>query len=521
MRIFLYGPPGSGKTTAGRCLAQQLGLPFYDLDQEIQAATKQSIPEIFAGQGEPRFREIESRELKRFFSEDEFVLALGGGTLLDDRSKAAALNAGRVVCLSADLDALAQRLSAQAETRPLLRDDVYTRLEGLLHARSEHYASFPLRVDTTLLSPVEIAWQILPLIGRFRMNSMADGTDVYAQSGALSDVGNLFNKAGLWGPVLVVTDDHVAPLYAGRVVQSLKDSGLPAASFMIPSGESHKTLDTASSIWEAMLDARLDRKSTLLALGGGVVTDLAGFAAATFLRGIHWAVVPTTLLGMVDASLGGKTGIDLPQGKNLVGAFYPPRLVLADPDVLVTLPEVEQSNGLAETLKHAILASPELFRSLSRKSFETDGWEAIVRHAMAVKMRVIEEDPYEQGKRVTLNLGHTVGHAVERASSYRLRHGEAVAIGMVVEARIGETLGITQAGTADAIGRSLSALGLPVSLPSGLEPSELRQAIGVDKKRRSGKIILPLPVTIGQVRYDIEIEEQQLWNLFLSCTAQT
>jgi len=521
MKIFLYGPPGSGKTTASQFLAQQLDLPFYDLDQEIQANMKQSIPEIFSQQGEAGFREIESAELKRFFSMDEFVLALGGGALLDDRSKAAVLNAGPVICLSADLVILGERLSEQAGTRPLLNDNGLNRLEELLQVRSKHYTSFPLRVDTTHLSPAETVWQIMHQIGRFRINSMGSGTDVYAQSGLLSDVGNKFAQAGLQGPVLVLSDDHVAPLYADKVVQSLTESGYSASTFAIPSGETRKNLDTLSTIWEGMLSAHLDRKSTLLALGGGVVSDLAGFAAATFLRGIKWAAASTTLLGMVDASLGGKTGIDLPQGKNLVGAFYPPTLVLADPDVLDTLPEVERRNGLAETLKHAVLASPLLFDELSRKSFEKDGWETIIRQAMAIKMRVIEEDPFESGKRVLLNLGHTVGHAVELASSYHLRHGEAVAIGMISEARIGESLGITQPGTAEAIEKALSTLGLPVHLPPGLEQKELRAAFGVDKKRRSGKINLPLPVTVGKARYDIEIEEQQLWNLFLSCTAQT
>lgn len=521
MKIFLYGPPGSGKTTAGRCLAKQLGLPFYDLDQEIQERTNRSIAEIFAGQGEPGFRQLESRELERFLSMDELVLALGGGTLLDANNKAAALDAGAVVCLSAGVETLVQRLSAGAEGRPLLQDDLPGKLERLLQARSAHYASFPLQLDTTGLSPNEIAWQIQELIGRFRMNSMGAGSDVYVRSGILSDAGALFHRAGLGGPVLVVSDDHVAPLYADRLLGALQEGGLAAASFVIPSGESHKNLETLSSIWGAMLEARLDRKSTLLALGGGVVTDLGGFAAATFLRGIPWVAAPTSLLGMVDAGLGGKTGLDLPQGKNLAGAFYPPRLVLADPDLLQTLPEAEGRNGLAEVVKHAVLVSPDLFAALSRKAFETDGWERLVRQAAAIKMRVIEEDPYESGRRIILNLGHTVGHAVEKASGYRLRHGEAVSIGLVTEARIGESLGVTRAGTADRIAGVLSNLGLPASLPEGLERKDLRPAFGVDKKRRSGVIILPLPVTIGSVRYDVEIEEQQLWNLFLSCTAQT
>ncbi len=521
MRIFLYGLPGSGKTTIGRRLAQQLGLPFYDLDQEIELRASRSVSEIFSQLGEPGFRRMETTELQRFLAKDEFVLALGGGALLSDVNREAALRAGQVVCLSAGLDTLIQRTSMEAGSRPLLKDDLREQLGGLLLARSDHYAAFPLQVETDHLSPADAAWEIMRKTGRFRLNAMGASTDIFAESGILSRCGDLLSQAGLRGPVLVVSDDHVTPLYAGHVVRSLQNAGLAASSYTIPSGESSKNLSVLTQLWEAMLSARLDRKSALLALGGGVVTDLAGFAAATFLRGIQWVAAPTSLLGMVDAGLGGKTGIDLPQGKNLVGAFYPPRLALVDPDVLQTLPEAEWRNGLAEVVKAAVIASPGLFERLCATPFSSIDWEPEIRAAMAIKLRVVEEDPLESDKRVILNLGHTIGHAVERASQYRIRHGEAVAIGLTLEASIGEALGVTQSGTAGKIASALSNLGLPVEVPQELKQSELRQAFAVDKKRRSGNILLPLPVAIGAVRYDIEIEEEQLWSLFLSCMART
>lgn len=517
MKIFLYGPPGSGKTTIGQCLASQLSLPFYDLDREIEACSNQTIANIFAQSGEASFRQLETDQLQRFLEKDEFVLALGGGSLLSEPNRLAALNAGCVINLSADRETLSQRVSRNAGSRPLLKDDPLCQLESLLLARADHYASFPIQIDTSSSPPTDVAWKIMQSIGRFRTNSIGAATEVYSQTGILSRCGDFLDKAGMQGPVLVVSDDQVADLYAGQVIESLRSSGLTASSFVIPAGEGSKNLTTVSHLWEAMLAAHLDRKSTLLALGGGVVTDLGGFAAATYLRGIPWVAVPTSLLGMVDAGLGGKTGIDLLQGKNLVGAFYPPRLVLADSSVLVTLPEVEWRNGLSEVLKSAVLASPSMFDKLRELPSEPTGWDPIIREAMAIKLRIVEEDPVETGRRALLNLGHTIGHAVERSSGYQLRHGEAVAIGLVTEARIGERLGITQKGTAGLIADALSHLGLPVVIPGWLAQGDIRAALGVDKKRQLNKFLLPLPVTIGQACFDTKIDEEQLWSLFLSC----
>ncbi len=521
MKIFLYGPPGSGKTTTGRCLAEQLDLPFYDLDREVESQAQKTVPEIFSQFGEPGFRRMETTALQGLLAQDAFVLALGGGSLLAEVNRQAALRAGMVFCLTADLDTLRQRLSPQAGSRPLLKDHLPLQLEALLQARADHYAAFPLPVDTSCGTPEDAAWEIMRRMGRFRLNAMGGSTDVIAQPGVLSSCADLLAQAGLHEPVLVVSDDHVAPLYVDPIIRSLQEAGIEASAYILPSGEANKNLESLTQLWGAMLHARLDRKSTLLALGGGVITDLAGFAAATFLRGIPWVAAPTSLLGMVDAGLGGKTGIDLPQGKNLAGAFYPPHLVLADPQVLRTLPQEEWRNGLGETLKAAVIASPDLFELLSTTPFSAMDWVTVIREAMAIKLRVVEEDPREAGKRAVLNLGHTIGHAIESASHYRLRHGEAVAIGLVVEARIGEALGVTWAGTADKIEWALRKLGLPVEAPPTLNPEEIRRAFGVDKKRRSKKVLLPLPETIGRVRYDIEIEEERLWTLFLSCTART
>lgn len=268
------------------------------------------------------------------------------------------------------------------------------------------------------------------------------------------------------------------------------------------------SIETVASLWEEFLHAGVERGSTIIALGGGVTGDLAGFAAATFLRGVAWVNVPTTLLAMVDSSIGGKTGADLPQGKNLIGAFHSPRLVLADPQLLHTLPNREIRSGLAEALKAGIIADPLLYRLCAA------GWpeqmedvDLLVSRALAVKARVIEEDPYEKNIRQSLNLGHTVGHGVELASGYRLSHGESVGIGMVVEARLAEHIGIAQSGLANEISATLTRLGLPTRTPLEISRKAVIVAILLDKKRRRGQIHFALPEKIGKVHVGVVVDQ--------------
>jgi 3-dehydroquinate synthase len=332
--------------------------------------------------------------------------------------------------------------------------------------------------------------------------------DVRVQAGGLDALGGRMRRRGLQGPVVVISDENTARYYLKRTTAGLETAGYRVVAANIPSGEVYKTLETVAGLWDIFLEAGLERGSTVVALGGGVTGDLTGFAAAVYLRGVRWVGVPTTLLAMVDSSLGGKTGADLPQGKNLIGAFHPPALVLADPDALATLPEAEMRSGLAEVVKHGVIADPELFALCE------SGWDAVcenraelVRRAMAVKVRVIQEDPYEKGRRASLNLGHTIGHAVELASGFRLRHGEAVAIGMVVEARIAERMGLASSGLADRIAAVLAGLGLPTEIPSDLERGKIMQITSVDKKRSGGRAKYALPCDIGDVRVGIAVED--------------
>ena len=497
--IFLYGPPGTGKSTAGKILAGNLNLPFIDLDRVIETGAGMTIPRIMEGQGEPAFRKLESAALKNMLNEKQCVIALGGGALLRDENRAFAESNGQVILLLAELPTLLNRLQNDPESRPLLAGDLSSKLTDLLEKRRGHYNSFPLKINVDGLSAEQIVFQTQVALGRHHLSAMGE-YDVIV--GRVSDLGNF----PLQNPI-IVTDENISKLHLEKVKQVL---GAEINSIIIPAGEDQKNLATISLLWKAFLENGLDRKSTVIALGGGVVSDMTGFAAATYMRGINWVCLPTTLLSMADASLGGKTGFDLPEGKNMIGAFYPPKLVLADPQLLKTLPELELISGMAEVVKHGIISDPELFNLCSRGlDYIKNDLEEIVKRAMAVKIKVIEEDPYEKGFRAALNLGHTVGHAVELVSKFNLRHGEAVAIGLVVEAQYAARLGLASAGLLDAITGTLKSLGLPTRIPGSMPRAEILRAMRMDKKKNAKDIRFALPLDIGKVEL-VEVRVAEL-----------
>ncbi len=530
--LFLYGPPGSGKSTIGQLLARDLSLEFLDLDSEIEKEAGKTVSEVFASEGETGFRRRESDMLKKLSGRVSSVIALGGGTLLADDNRRLAEVSGQVVVLDAPLQTILARISAAPDKRPLLAGELTAKLENLLAARSEHYQSFKHHVDTRNLTPVQVSWEIQVQTGMFHVTGMPGGAgtggsyDVRVCPGGLRDIGDeLLQIRQFSGPVALVTDDHVGPLYAETVLQSLRESGFAAEAIQVPAGEEFKTIQTIESLWNFFLTNQLDRGSTVVALGGGVVSDMAGFAAATYLRGIRWVGLPTTLLSMADASLGGKTGADLPQGKNLIGAFHAPSLVLADPDVLVTLPERELRGGFAEIIKHGLISDPVLFDAcrglggLTVEEIRREPLTAIIRRAMAVKIRVIEQDPFEKGIRATLNAGHTIGHALELTSNFSLSHGEAVSIGLVVETRMAEERNLARPGLADDVSRLLTGLGLPVTVPAGMDKNAVETALFRDKKRAGSGVKFALATAIGQSQFGINysLDELRSSHAFRTC----
>ena len=506
MHIFLYGPPGTGKSTVGKKLAGNLKLPFIDLDRVIETNTGMAISRIMEQQGESIFRDLETAALKEAVghtfsvtnptnpgglqTRPTLVIALGGGALLRDENRTFAESHGKVILLMAELKTLLERLNTESGNRPLLVGDLREKLTPLLVKRGDHYNSFPLLIHVDGKTAEQNAHRAQVVLGRHHLSAMGEYDVVVGQIGNLSYMQN----------PIIVTDENVAMFHLEKMKAVLQDAGFEPKSVIVPAGEKHKNLETISYLWKSFLENGLDRKSTVIALGGGVIGDMAGFAASTYMRGIDWVAVPTTLLSMVDASLGGKTGFDLPEGKNLIGSFHPPKLVLADPQLLGTLPEAELISGMAEVVKHGIISDPELFALCTRGlDWVKNNLDEIVKRAMAVKIKIIEEDPYEKGFRAALNLGHTVGHAVELVSQFKLRHGEAVAIGMVAEAKYSARVGLAGVGLAEAVAESLSALGLPIHIPQDMPREEIIRAMRVDKKKNAKAIRFALPVEIGRV----------------------
>ncbi len=329
--------------------------------------------------------------------------------------------------------------------------------------------------------------------------------DIVLGSGVLDELGPLMAERGLAGRTAVVSDETVAGLYGERVLHSLREADFAPQLITFPAGEEHKNLDTVRRLYDAFVVAGLERSSPVVALGGGVVGDTAGFAAATFLRGVPLVQAPTTLLAMVDASIGGKVGVDLPQGKNLVGAFKQPVLVVADPTTLRTLPEAEFRAGLAEVIKAGIIGAPDLFTHLERQGYEPLAW--VIRRAIEVKRDVVQEDPFEAGRRAVLNLGHTFGHALEALSSYTLLHGFAVSIGMAVATRLAVRLRLAEEDLLRRVESTFSRYGLPVRY-TGYTPEEVWQAMGTDKKRRGGQLRFVLPRAIGDVVVTADVPKE-------------
>jgi 3-dehydroquinate synthase len=493
--IFLYGPPGTGKSTIGRKLARSLKLPFVDLDRVIETNAGRSIAQIIQQQGEPAFRDLEADALNETLRNSEVtsqVIALGGGALLREENRAFAETSGDVILLMAELPTLLERMKNDSGKRPLLAGDLQSKLTFLLETRKEHYDSFPMKIHVDHKPAEQNVYLARLALGRHHLSAMGE-YDVIV--GRFENITNF----SMQSPI-VVTDENVSSLHGESMLSILRKAGFAPNLITVPAGEAFKNLETIQNLWQAFLEHGLDRKSTIIALGGGVIGDMAGFAAATYMRGVNWVCVPTTLLSMVDASLGGKTGFDLPEGKNLIGSFYPPKLVLADPELLKTLPEAEFISGMAEVVKHGIIADPELF-DLCRQGLDCikDDLEHVVKRAMAVKIKIIEDDPFEKGFRATLNLGHTVGHAVELVSKFELRHGEAIAIGMVAEAKFAERIGLAQKGLSDEITTLLEQLGLPVQIPDALPREEILGAMRVDKKKNAARIRFALPVAVGKV----------------------
>lgn len=509
--IGLIGLSGSGKTTVAQAVATALGWRVIDTDHEIEQQTGHAIGHLFREWGEAAFRAKEREVLQHAVAERDVVIATGGGMVEDAHNRDLLRQASFTVWLHAPVDTLLERLRG-ADDRPLLAGAPDARLNHLAQRRAPFYTQLAdWIVSTHLLAPQAVAQDV---VRGYRLAQQQDDTlrvttpggsyPIYVGAGMLDQLPQRLDEVGVGERLWLISDTDVLPLHGARVEQIVRDAGRTIGSFAIPAGEAHKTLATAAQVHDWLLGNGVERGDTVVALGGGVVGDLAGFAAATVLRGIAFVQVPTTVLAMVDSAIGGKTGVDHARGKNLIGAFWQPRLVLSDTTLLHTLPDQERAAGWAEAIKHAVIGDRALFDDLEKHAPALLANEEpitgdLLRRAAAFKARIVSGDEREAGERIVLNYGHTIGHAVEAESNYTIRHGEAVAIGMMAAGGLACAFGLFPQADLNRQRDLLASFGLPTRLPAAMDVDRVIARTSSDKKMRAKKVRWVLPRAIGDV----------------------
>jgi 3-dehydroquinate synthase len=511
--LILTGFMGVGKSTIGRQLARNLSMNFIDMDQVLELRIAKTIPAFFAEQGESAFRQLETALCEEFATLENTIIATGGGTFIDPHNQAIFLAnpLNHILVLHASLDTIRSRITlAEQNQRPLFDDN----LEQRFNQRQPIYAALPYHIHTDHKSVAQICAEIQSLFNftQLTIHTPSNQYPIYIGNHIINHLSQWLVQAG-FSPdtkLCLITDSTVNDLHAQSVITPLTQAGYQVTSLVMPTGEQHKTIQTVLSLIDQMIAHQFDRHTLLIALGGGIVTDLAGFTAATFMRGIPHIQIPTSLLAMVDASIGGKTGVNLPQGKNLLGAFKQPEAVLMDVDFLQTLPEVERVNGLAEAIKHGIIASPSLFNFFEENAGD---WPTLLANpdwivdTIQVKKQIVEQDPYEKNIRAYLNLGHTAGHAIEKQSHFDLKHGQAVAIGILIAAQLSLITNFLSLKEYNRIQSLLQAWGLPIT--ADLDPQIVYQTCQVDKKKQGATLRWVLPQAIGKVQISQDISDAQ------------
>ncbi|MSQ32742.1 MAG: 3-dehydroquinate synthase [Dehalococcoidia bacterium] len=516
-KLFLIGFSTTGKSQVGEEVARRLGCKFVDTDEEVASVAGKPISAIFSEDGEERFRELEKWALQKCSMGDEsIVISTGGGTVVDPQNRTLMFDCGVVICLEARPDTIYRRLkkdtedSLAANPRPLLSgDDPLRKIETLKQTRQPFYALADWTVHTDSLTVDEVTEEVLrglkyaqkrfdksgavpannnELTPSFTVNVPSGDYPVYVGLGILSKIGTLMKKAGLKNAAYVITDSNVQKLHSKKVMDSLKGAGFAVDCYAVSAGETSKDIDEAVKIYDWLVKHKAERGHAIVALGGGVVGDLAGYVAATYLRGLPLVQAPTSLLAMTDSAIGGKTGVNRPEAKNLVGAFYQPRMVISDVQTLTTLSKRHYVEGWAETIKHAITMDPELFELLEKRTSELLALEPeitteVIKRSSALKGNIVAKDERETlGLREILNYGHTIGHGIEAATGYEtFLHGEAVSIGMMAAANIGLMMGVTSQGLVARQQALLREFGLPLFAP-GVSQESIRKAMALDKK---------------------------------------
>lgn len=523
--IVLVGLMGAGKTSVGKILARRLGKTFYDSDHEVERTTGVKIPVIFEIEGESGFRARESRVIADLVKQGNIVLATGGGAVLSEHNRRLLSGHGVVVYLRATPHDLWLR-TRHDKNRPLLQTaDPLAKLQELFEQRDPLYREIAdVVIDTGSQSVNSLAHRLASRLshhtaGRIDCDDMKRSStqmNMHTLEVALGDrsypihIGaGLLDQAELIAARLpqkkaaIVTNDVVGPLYLERLQKAFSACGVQTVSIVLPDGEEHKNWQTLNRIFDALLAHRCERQTALVALGGGVVGDIAGFAAAVFQRGMPFVQVPTTLLAQVDSAVGGKTAINHPAGKNMIGAFYQPLAVVADIATLGTLPDRELSAGLAEVIKYGAIGDIGFFEWLEENidrlvARDADALAHAVEMSCRAKAAIVALDEREGGPRALLNFGHTFGHAIEAGLGYGVwLHGEAVAAGMVIAARLSQTLGYVEESDVSRLRALLQRAKCPVDMPE-LGPDRYLELMGHDKKVAGGKIRYVLLRKLGE-----------------------
>lgn len=537
--IVLIGMMGAGKTTVGKILAKQLGKTFIDSDEEIQKRTGVKISHIFDVEGEEGFRQRESAVIQDLVRLDNIVLATGGGAVLKPENRQALLENGVVIYLKSGVHDLWQR-TRHDHNRPLLQTaNPRAKLQELFEKRDPIYSAAADYVIHTgrqsvqiliarLIKKISASNQPVPIQARLNMQTLNVGL---AERSYPIHIGqNLMAKGELLlkhiphKRVAIVTNTTVAPLYLQALTDVLSSNGVQVQSIVLPDGEQYKNSESLNKIYDALLASRCERNTPLIALGGGVIGDLTGFAAASYLRGVPFIQVPTTLLSQVDSSVGGKTGINHPLGKNMIGAFYQPQVVLADVATLNTLSDKELRAGVAEVIKYGLIRDLPFLEWLElniEKLLQRDAdalQYAIVRSCQN-KAEVVGVDERESGERALLNLGHTFGHAIENAMGYGVwLHGEAVAAGTIMAADLSGRLGWLSEQEIARVKKLFVRAGLPVQGPR-LGTEKYKQLMGLDKKVADGKIRFVLLKALGNAVITDVVPVELLNQTLESCCA--
>ena len=531
--VVLVGMMGAGKTSVGKRLAAKLGLPFVDADAEIEAGAQLTISEIFERFGELYFREGERKVIARLLNGGPLVLATGGGAFMNATTRQNIAKYGVSIWLKPSFDILLARVRKKSN-RPLLKTaDPEQTLRRLLEERTPTYALADLTIESfdgshdTVVDAIlrrldaTLGKDVAPVQEARRKVEVPLGARAYSiliGPGVLDEAGAEIARIAPGVHCAIVTDARVAPLYLDRLSASLDQAGLRSTPIVCPPGEATKCYAEFARVCDALIEARIERRDIVIALGGGVIGDLAGFCAASLRRGVRLVQLPTTLLAQVDSSVGGKTGINSRHGKNLVGAFHQPSLVLADTLCLDTLSEREFRAGYAEVVKYGLIGDRGFFEFLEsnwRDAFAGGPARAeAIAVSCAAKARVVAADETERGERALLNLGHTFGHALEKLTGYdsaRLVHGEGVAIGMVSAFRFSRDLGLCSGQDATRAEAHLKAVGLPTRMRDipgfDARTEDLLAAMRQDKKVDRGRLTFILARGIGQSFVARDVDE--------------